>query len=109
MIVEYLATDEGFVKKIAIDSTLNNHNDMVVFYVTFIKNKIYFISDDKHVLFDINPDLKEPTEEINEILKKYRLGFSNGEIFTHASKDGLEEKESAFAKALTEIAEINEA
>ena len=123
MEIKYLATDKGFAKKIIFNDVLNSHNDSPVFYVTFIEKAFlmtdkgdteiiddaYLISDGGQTLFDINSDLKEPTKEIAEILKKYELNFANGEISTHASKDGLEEKESAFTKALTEIAEINEA
>jgi hypothetical protein len=118
MIAQYLTTDKGFVKKIILNDVLNSHNDMLTFYVTFmekaflmenyedmpeIMDDAYLISDDRHTLFDINPDLKEPTKEIAKILKIYELKCENSEIFTYATKNELENKEEDFAKALTEI------
>ncbi len=120
MIIEYLTTDKGFAKKIVLDDVLNSHNDMLTFYVTFIEKAFlmadegdteivddaYLISDDGQTLFDIAPNLKEPTKEIAEILKKYGLKSKNGEIFFYTTKDELEEKELMFAKALTEINDL---
>lgn len=106
-LISYLATNKGFVKKIILDDVLNSHNDSPVIYVTFIPEKSkYRISDDCNTLFDINPDLGELSEEINEILKKYRLGFYNDEIFTYATKDELESREKEFAKALMIINQL---
>jgi hypothetical protein len=120
MIIEYLATDKGFVKKIILNNVLNSHNDMLIFYVTFIEkaylmadegdteivDNAYLMSDDGQTLFDIDPDLKEPTKDIDKIIKKYGLESENGEIFFYTTKDELEEKELMFAKALTEIAGV---
>ena len=117
MIIEYLTTDKGFAKKIVLDDVLNSHNDMLTFYVTFIEKAFlmadegdteivddaYLISDDGQTLFDIAPNLKEPTKEIAKILKIYELKCENSEIFTYATKNELENKEEDFAKALTEI------
>ena len=110
--------DDIFInKKIVVSELLNKHNDEISFYVTFLEKAFlmgddrdteiiddaYLISDDNNTLFDINPDLKEPTKEIATILKKYGLSFENGEIFVYATKDELESKKEDFVKALTEI------
>lgn len=104
MIVKYLPTDkQGFIKQIYLDDVLNKHNDMLAFYV-FFENGVYHINDDCDTLFNINPDLTKPTEEISKILKKYGVSFGvEGRLFINTKKDELESKEKDFIKMLTEI------
>jgi hypothetical protein len=90
------------IRKIIINE-LNKHNDYICFYDVSFKDGSHRISDDGNTLFDIDPDLKEPTKEIVEILKRYGLCCENREIFTFVEKDELESKEKEFEKALTEI------
>ncbi len=105
MITKYISTDEqGFIKVVIIDEILNKHNDMLCFYIIFTPHKgMYYITDEGETLFDINPDMKEPNNEISEIIKKYGISFANGEIFTYADKNELYKKEDIFINALTEI------
>ena len=103
--ISFLATGRGFGKKIVLDDVLNSHNDMVGFYVIYHPQvSKYCISDDGNTLFDINPDKKEPTEDIKKILDKNGIDIFNGSLILFAESYELSEKESAFAKALTEIA-----
>ena len=103
--ISFLATGRGFGKKIVLDDVLNSHNDMVGFYVIYHPQvSKYCISDDGNTLFDINPDKKEPTEDIVKILDKYGIDIFNGALILLSESYELPEKESAFAKALTEIA-----
>ena len=103
--ISFLATSRGFGKKIVLDDVLNSHNDMVGFYVIYHPQvSKYCISDDGNTLFDINPDKKEPTEDIVKILDKYGIDIFNGALILLSESYELPEKESAFAKALTEIA-----
>ena len=104
--ISFLATGRGFGKKIVLDDVLNSHNDMVGFYVIYHPQvSKYCISDDGNTLFDINPDKKEPTEDIVKILDKYGIDIlPNGAFILFAESYELSAKESAFAKALTEIA-----
>jgi arabinogalactan endo-1,4-beta-galactosidase len=105
MIIKYLPTaKQGFIKQVIFDEILNRHNDMLTFYVYFIfESSEYYITDDGETLFNINPDLMNPDDDVADILKKYGVNFVDGRLFINAKKDELEKREKDFTDAIMEI------
>jgi hypothetical protein len=98
---DYIATKDGYIKKVIIDK-----GDYIIDFDISFNNGVYRINDHGSTYEHVTITENEFKNSIDDILKKYDISFKNQELFTDVENpDMLKEKENNFIKALRAIYE----